>query len=166
MKKQVSVVVFLLFFFTASVAFGQYVTVEVEKGDTISGIAQRVGSSTFRIMQLNELDSSLIHPGQKLKVLPYSNDKEVTVSWYGPKFHGNNMANGREFNMYDESVVAHKWLPFGTKVKLTYKDKSIVVRVQDRGPYVEGREFDLSKGAAEKLGMLAAGVVNCKVEIL
>ena len=78
------------------------------------------------------------------------------------------MSNRKIFDMNDATVVAHKWLPFGTKVRLIRVDnnKSIVVIVQDRGPYVKGRIFDLSKGAAELLGMIDDGVTTCKVEIL
>ncbi len=76
------------------------------------------------------------------------------------------MANGKEFDMDDSSVVAHKWLPFGTKVRLTRKGKSIVVVVQDRGPYVKDRNFDLSRASASELGIKNTGVAECQVEIL
>jgi len=78
------------------------------------------------------------------------------------------MANGEIFDMYDPSVCAHKWLPFGTKVRLTRVDtgQSVEVIVKDRGPYIPNRHFDLSYAAAKKLDMVKVGVVLCKVEVL
>lgn len=90
-----------------------------------------------------------------------------TVSWYGPKFHGRLTANGERYNMYGISV-AHKSLKFGTKVRLTCTStgKSVVARVNDRGPYVGNRAFDLSYGAAKAIGILDRGVAKVKVDIL
>ena len=88
------------------------------------------------------------------------------MSWYQD---GTQRADGNPFDPDEVTVVAHKWLPFGTKVRLTLLDgskKSIVVVVRDRGPYVAGRDFDLSRGAAQKLGIIEKGVVRCRVEIL
>jgi len=86
------------------------------------------------------------------------------VSWYK---HGHTTANGEKFNPYGHTV-AHKTLPFGTLVRFTNpsNNKRITVRVNDRGPFIRGREFDLSKGAAIYLGFKNAGVVTLKVEII
>ena len=77
------------------------------------------------------------------------------ASWYGPGFDGNVTANGEVYDMNGISA-AHKTLPFGTVVRVVDFDtgRSIVVRINDRGPFIEGRIIDLSKGAAEKLGMV------------
>jgi len=90
------------------------------------------------------------------------------VSWYGKKFHGRKMANGRVYNMYDPSTAAHKTLPFGKKIKLTNPEngQSIIVVIKDRGPYIIGRHFDLSYAAARKLGIVEKGVEMVKIEIL
>ena len=90
-----------------------------------------------------------------------------TVSWYGPKFHGRLTANGERYNMHGISV-AHKSLKFGTKVRLTCTStgKSVVARVNDRGPYVGNRAFDLSYGAAKAIGIVDRGIAKVKVEIL
>ncbi len=84
------------------------------------------------------------------------------ASWYGEKFHGRLMATpkGERFNMHDPEIVAHKSLPFGTKlrVKNPKNQKTIEVVVKDRGPYIHGRCLDLSKAGAEKLGILQTGV--------
>ena len=145
-----------------------FVRVEVREGWTLSEIASGVGVTVKHLMKLNNLNSPKIFPRQKLKVIPYSDFTIGKVSWYGARFHGNKMANGEPFNMHDEGIVAHKWLPFGTKVRLTHTEtgKSIIVKVQDRGPYVGNRQFDLSKAAARKLGSISEGVATCKIEIL
>jgi len=92
---------------------------------------------------------------------------ECSVSYYGKKFHGRKTANGERFDMYGISV-AHKSLPFGTIIKFVNlsNGRKLKVRVNDRGPYIEGREFDISYGAAKKLGMVAEGVGRMKVTIL
>lgn len=89
----------------------------------------------------------------------------LKASWYGPKFHGKFTANGE---VYDQMALtaAHKNLSFGTLLKITNpkNGKSVIVRINDRGPYIEGRELDLSKGAAIELGMLEKGVARVKVQ--
>jgi peptidoglycan lytic transglycosylase len=89
------------------------------------------------------------------------------ASWYGKKFHGRKTASGERYNMY-QLTAAHKTLPFGTKVKVTNMDngKSVVVRINDRGPFVKGRIIDLSRAAAKKVDMINAGVAFVKVEII
>ncbi len=96
-----------------------------------------------------------------------NNSKTVQASWYGPGFHGRKTANGERFNM-NSLTAAHKSLPFGTKLKVTcaMTGKSVVVRVNDRGPFKPGRSLDLSKGAAEQLGMIGRGITKVKYEIL
>ncbi|WMS42713.1 septal ring lytic transglycosylase RlpA family protein [Acuticoccus sp. MNP-M23] len=88
------------------------------------------------------------------------------ASYYGARFHGRQTANGERFNMH-AMTAAHKSLPFGTKVKVTNPDngRSVVVRINDRGPYVGNRVLDLSKGAAAKIGMVNKGVGKVKMEI-
>jgi rare lipoprotein A len=89
------------------------------------------------------------------------------ASWYGPGFHGNLTANGERYNQYG-LTAAHKTLPFGTIVRVTNKDngRSVVVRITDRGPYVEDRVIDLSMGAAQTIGLINSGVAPVQVEIL
>src|SRR4051812_37041425 len=83
------------------------------------------------------------------------------ASWYGPGFHGKLTANGERFNTND-LTTAHKTLPFGTKVRVTNErtGKSVVVRINDRGPYAHGRVIDLSKAAAEAVGIAGVGPVT------
>ena len=165
--KRIVVVVVLLMFLSVNAGAVGLITVEVRSDWTLWDIAQDCNLDVERLMQINDLEDTTIHPGQKLKVEGYDNST-VTVSWYGEEFHGDAMSNGQVFDMEDKTVAAHKWLPFGTKVRLTRIDtnRSIIVTIQDRGPYVEGRNFDLSKGAARKLNMLGEGVVECTATIL
>ncbi len=92
----------------------------------------------------------------------------MVASWYGPGLQGNLMANGDVFDMNDPTVVAHKSLPFGTVLRLTNpkNGQSILVEVQDRGPYITGRQLDLSRAAAAKLGFIQAGTAKLTVEFV
>lgn len=87
-----------------------------------------------------------------------------TASWYGNKFHGHLTANGEIYNMYSMSA-AHKNLPLPTYLKVTNleNNKSVVVRVNDRGPFHEDRIIDLSYSAAYKLDMLKTGTARVKI---
>jgi rare lipoprotein A len=80
------------------------------------------------------------------------------ASWYGAE-SGSRTANG-EFFDGTSMTVAHRTLPFGTKLRVTYDGKSTVVRVNDRGPFVRGRSMDLSRAVAKKIGLLPKGVAH------
>lgn len=83
------------------------------------------------------------------------------VSWYGGRFHGRRTASGERFDMY-ALTAAHPTLPFGTRIKVRRLDtgQEIEVRINDRGPHARGRILDLSRGAAQALGVLEAGESN------
>ena len=87
------------------------------------------------------------------------------ASYYGREFHGRKTANGEIFDM-EAMTAAHRTLPFGTMVKVTNlkNDQSVTVRINDRGPFVEGRLIDLSQGAAKKIGI--DGVEQVRLEII
>lgn len=89
------------------------------------------------------------------------------ASWYGPGFHGKTTANGELYNMY-AFTAAHKTLPFGTVVKAVDLDtgRSVVVRINDRGPFIPGRIIDLSYAAAEALGILERGTARVGLVVL
>ena len=93
--------------------------------------------------------------------------KQMTgiASYYGGKFHGRSTASGEIFNK-NAMTAAHRSLPFGTKVKVTNlrNGRSVLVRVNDRGPHVRGRVIDLSQAAAKKIGL--KGVVRVKLEVV
>lgn len=89
------------------------------------------------------------------------------ASWYGPGFHGNRSASGEIYNQ-NALTAAHRSLPFGTKVRVinTRTGSSVVVRINDRGPYIGGRIIDLSAAAARILGVMKTGVAPVRVEVL
>jgi rare lipoprotein A (peptidoglycan hydrolase) len=91
--------------------------------------------------------------------------KDGGASWYGPGFHGRKTANGEKFNQ-NAMTAAHKTIKFNSLVKVTYKGKSVVVRINDAGPYIRGRVIDLSKAAAKEIGLIAAGHGPVKLEII
>ena len=88
-------------------------------------------------------------------------------SYYGPKFHGKLTANGEIFDMYGVTA-AHKEFPFNTVVRVTNEknEKSLLIRINDRGPYIPGRILDCSFGAAKKLGFVGEGTAQVKIEVL
>ena len=89
------------------------------------------------------------------------------ASWYGPGFYGRTTANGERFSK-GTLTAAHRTLPFGTKVRVTNlsNGRSVVVRINDRGPFKYHRVIDLAHGAASQLRMMQAGEVPVKLEIL
>lgn len=92
--------------------------------------------------------------------------KEIgEASWYGPGFQGKETANGETFDS-KELTAAHPSLPMGTKAKVTNLEngKKVNVRINDRGPYAEGRVIDLSRAAAKKLDMKEGGTTQVKIE--
>ena len=88
-------------------------------------------------------------------------------SYYGPKFHGKLTANGEIFDMYG-ITAAHKEIPFNTIVRVTNENngKTQIIRINDRGPYVDGRILDCSFGAAKKLGFVNEGTAPVKIEVI
>ncbi len=91
----------------------------------------------------------------------------MVASWYGPKFHGRRTASGEVFDMYSYTA-AHKTLPFGTRLRIINPEngRSVVVKINDRGPFVSGRDIDLSYAAARDLGLLQKGTSRVYVEYL
>ena len=89
------------------------------------------------------------------------------ASYYGGKFHGKRTASGEVFNK-NAMTAAHRSLPFGTKVKVTNlrNGRTVLVKVNDRGPHVRGRIIDLSQAAAKKIGLSHAGTARVKLEVL
>ncbi len=123
------------------------------------------GDSTAR--ETTILDRVRISKDSNPEIVPI-NFNELGImkaSWYGPGFHGKLTANGEIYNQM-ALTAAHKDLPFGTYLRITNikNGKSVIVRINDRGPYIEGRDLDLSKGTALALGMIKRGVIRVKVE--
>ena len=103
----------------------------------------------------------------------YPHDTDVgnvykgNASWYGPDFHGKLTSNGERYNMY-YMTAAHKTLPMNTVVKVTNRKNglTVVVRINDRGPFIATRIIDLSNSAARKINMLKAGTAPVSIEVL
>lgn len=136
-------------------------------------IKRATRSESLQAMEKNErsLDSVFIIEKQTPKEISV-NDGKVKyddkvhilvgdVSNYGGSLHGSQTATGGRFDQW-AMTTAHKTLPFGTKVKVTNKatGKSVVVKVNDRGPYIKGRTFDLSRGAFSKIAPLSQGIIK------
>jgi len=98
---------------------------------------------------------------------PIVQNEEGLASWYGHPFDGRPTSSGEIYNMHD-LTAAHRTLPFGTQVRVHDLDngQDVVIRVNDRGPFVEGRILDLSYEAARQMGMIGAGTARVRLEIL
>ncbi len=158
---------------------GGYREYTVRKGDTLWGLARNfAGTTAEQIARENGISNpDRIHPGQKIRLKtsepglsrnPEAGERaEVVASWYGKEYHGRPMANGKTYNMY-ANTIAHRTLPFGTRVELTNPETGQIVQavVTDRGPFVDGRDVDLSYGIAKKLSMVENGVGKVIMEIL
>lgn len=89
------------------------------------------------------------------------------ASWYGHPFHGRTTASGEVYDMH-AWTAAHPWLPFDTRLRVENRDngRSVEVRVNDRGPFARGRILDLSRAAAEALGMLGPGTARVRLTVV
>ena len=89
------------------------------------------------------------------------------ASWYGPRFHGRRTANGELYDQHGLSA-AHRSLPLGSRVRVTNlaNGRAVVLRINDRGPFVRGRSLDLSYGAARALRMVERGTTRVRIEVL
>jgi rare lipoprotein A len=116
-------------------------------------------ASAERTTSLNDVASAI---GRGVGVV-----QEGLVSWYGGAFHDRPTASGELFDA-GELTMAHRTLPFGTKVRVTNlrNGRSVVVRVNDRGPFVGQRIADLSHAAAEQIGLVRRGVTKARIEVI
>ena len=105
--------------------------------------------------------------GQQISLGPIKLRINGWASWYGPGFDGNASASGETFNQ-NAMTAAHRSLPFGTQVQVTNLDngRSVIVRINDRGPFSGGRVIDLSTGAARVLGVIQSGVAPVRLEVM
>ena len=107
---------------------------------------------------------SLILPEDRAEVSSGSFRTLGRASWYGPHFDGQPTANGETFDM-NALTAAHRTLPLGSRVLVhnLENDRRVVVRINDRGPYIQGRDIDLSYGAARQLGMVPDGIARVEI---
>lgn len=127
--------------------------------------------TTFFTQPLNAKDKNILaYQDRGIKYYPkYVRKGHVKIgkaSWYGKPFHGRLTANGERYNMYN-MTAAHRTYAMGTRLKVTNlkNRRSVIVRVNDRGPFYSSRAIDLSYGAARKLGMVKSGVSPVKIEV-
>ncbi len=111
--------------------------------------------------------SSPARDANRVASSPATNFASGFASWYGPGFHGAMSASGERFNA-DAMTAAHRSLPFGTQVKVTNMDngRSVVVRINDRGPFTHNRVLDISEGAARVIGLINSGVAPIRMEVM
>ena len=143
----------------------------VRPGDTVWGLAIK----QFHVNPQDLIrDNNIAHPehlqiGKKLEIRQIGPQpaNEVVASWYGEDYHGRAMANGDIYDMY-ANTIAHKDLPLGTRVELKNPRTGQTAQavITDRGPFVEGRDIDLSYGLASQLSLVENGVDTLMMEIL
>src|SRR5579864_6631965 len=132
-----------------------YASLGAAQGPNISGAKPAPASSVQAKSEVRK---------QAVKAKPY---QIGTASWYGGNFAGKPTASGEPYDMYD-MTAAHLTLPLGTYVRVTnlHNGRSVIVRVNDRGPYVEGRTIDLSYGAAQVLQFTEKGLQRVRLDVV
>lgn len=146
--------------------------------DTTNNLAQDALQATNRLRRLignaspisqiaNLPKNQISLPNLPQQVARIKLNFKGIASWYGYDWAGRKTANGERFNP-EAMTAAHRSLPMGTKVRVTNtrNGKSVVVRINDRGPYIGGRIIDLSLGAARMIGMMSSGVAPVRIEVL
>jgi rare lipoprotein A len=125
------------------------------------------GVKTLLMVVLLVVSSSLFADTASRYPVTFGTELQGFASWYGGKFHGRLTSSGEVFDTND-MTAAHKTLPFGTIVKVTNQDngKTALVKINDRGPFIEGRIIDLSRAAAERLDMVGQGVARVTLDIV
>ena len=162
-------ILFLLIFFGCSIQNGRHDTVHIPPPKSSE-------SSTDKTSRLPSPDQKM-HATQKpykiagVQYTPIVSSEGFVqsgiASWYGQKFHGRKTSNGETYNMY-AMTAAHKTLPMNTWVNVhnLKNDRKIVVRINDRGPFVTGRIIDLSYKGAKRIGIIGAGIGEVRVTAL
>ena len=169
MTKSITAFIALLMIFPIANADGK-IFKDAGKNDTIimpvseKRFSEEIDNDTIK------KDTLSVEDEKKVEDILESTAHEIStgvVSWYGGKFHGRKTASGEKYDK-DELTAAHKSLPFGTKVKVTNirNGKSVVVEINDRGPYAKSRVLDLSQAAFSEIGHTNTGVMQVEYEII
>lgn len=127
-----------------------------------------LASAMFGCSAQHALETQNVSPAPALSAPPVPQRGRLEVaSWYGPGFVGRVTSDGETYNP-EELTAASKTLPIGSRVRVTntYNGRSVVVRINDRGPYVRGRSLDLSRGAARRIGLIKRGVCRVRVRVV
>ena len=135
-------------------------------------LAINLDSSEANQLELDKLNS-VASPQSEINLSPTAPTQIARTvfngraSWYGPGFHGRRTANGEIYNS-NALTAAHRTLAFGTRVRVTNinNGRSVIVRINDRGPFIKGRIIDVSAGAARRLNMISSGIAPVRLEIL
>jgi rare lipoprotein A len=150
----------------------------LQKGETIWGLARKKyrvdPAETVRLNKISNANNLQIGreiripTGEATSAAPAAPASEnIVASWYGKPYHGRTMANGARFDM-NAATIAHRNIPFGTAVELENPETGEKVQavVTDRGPFIRGRDVDLSYGLAKRLSLVRQGVGNLKMRVL
>ena len=159
----------------------QWAEAVVERAQLTQRLNEATGTIEAQERQIRSLDATITALTKKLdaaekklaakpkpapKVQAATSDgtgwSSAKVSWYGPGFYGRKTASGAVLTQGMRNV-AHKTLPFGTRIEFVYKGASVIAVVNDRGPFVAGRTFDLGPGTAKALGFSGVGTVKWRV---
>jgi rare lipoprotein A len=129
--------------------------------------AQEIMTQVIKDEKIGELHTAVTQIKETKTDVAEANIVIGRASYYAAKFHGRRTASGEKYNS-KLMTAAHPTLPFGTQIKVTNlrNKKSVVVRVNDRGPHVRGRIVDLSRAAAQLIGITRTGIARVKLEIL
>ena len=152
---------------------GKAIEYEVRPGDSLWKIGARLFHKDPQQIALDNglTNPDLIRPGQKLLIYPTETEtrpaEKVTASWYGKEHQNKVTAGGLPYDA-NQNTVAHRTLPLGTKVRLVNPENghAAVGRVADRGPYIRGRDLDVSLALAKKLGFVRKGVTELEIEVI
>jgi rare lipoprotein A len=161
MKKRIPKLLVLFIVLLGTSFFAQSILIGKKDTKTIS-------KDSVKKVKLSDKDLAIADSlaSNKDKFKPYK--KTARASYYANKFHGRRTASGRVYDM-NKLTAAHKTLPFGTKIRVTNisNGKTVVVEITDRGPFVRGREIDLSKKAFFTIASSSgAGYINVSLDIL
>ncbi|WP_041942046.1 septal ring lytic transglycosylase RlpA family protein [Weeksella virosa] len=173
MKKSIFSMLLMLTIFPIANADGR---IKVEDESVLQEVLKTtiVPTSQKQFVNYVEVENDTIGEGaetidKELEEIVEKSSEVATgiVSWYGDKFHGRKTASGKIYDK-NELTAAHKTLPFGTKVRVTNikNGKSVVVEINDRGPFIKSRVLDLSKAAFSEIGKTSSGVMQVEYEVL
>ncbi len=150
------------------VGTGSYLTVSATADERPARMDAKASGTTINVDSLYaaKADESTGSDTAFLAPVAPENTLSGRISWYGPGFHGRRTANGERFDR-NEMTAAHKTLPFGTLLRVEDQatGRSILVRVNDRGPYSGGRILDLSEAAARRLGITGRGTASARLSV-
>ena len=142
----------------------------LREGETLEDVARYFGITLAELLSYNPGLKENAAPGT-LITYPWPENARFyergIASWYGPRFHGRRTASGETFDQY-QLTAAHPRLPFGTRVLVRREDtgETVVVRINDRGPFKKGRIIDLSYAAARAIGLIEVGLAEVSLYVL